>query len=149
MQTPPTMPTFLSPAPRNTSRGLRDQVSPTNILAPTKEVQRPGSTPTLRTRGPSSIGSRPPVPVLYDPTGLQSNPPSLNPIQSNPIQSNPINQSNQSSPIQSNQSNQSNSITLSNPLINPSATLSLPSHCHLPTAKQTSSHVSSVEEIQV
>ena len=51
MQTPTTMPTFLSPAPRPMSRGLRPQVSPMNIpvlLAPTTEIQRPGSTPTLR-----------------------------------------------------------------------------------------------------
>ena len=51
------------------------------LLAPTKDLQRPGSTPTLRSRAPSST-VRPPFPVLYDPTGTQSNPPSLSPTQS-------------------------------------------------------------------
>ena len=125
MQTPTTMSNFQSPALRLTSRGLSP--SPVNthmLLAPTKEFQRPGSTPTLRSRAVSSIGSRPPFPVFNDPTGNQSNPPSLsstqsvqsiNPVQSNQIQSiNPV----QSNPTQSVQSVQSNQIgpAQSNPI---------------------------------
>ena len=85
-----------TPSSRHASRGLRPQVSPMNIpvlLAPTKEIQRPGSTPPLRSRASSSTGSRPHFTVFFDQTEpiavlplFPLDPQSLSPIQS--VQSN-------------------------------------------------------------
>ena len=152
MHTPTMMPTLQSPAPRLTSRGLGP--SPVNIpvlLAPTKEFQRPGSTPTLRSRASSSIGSRPPFPVLYDPTGIQSKPPSLSPIQSvSQIQStNPTSRSIDPSGISPISPIKNQSINPTRPSTYPSAQSSPPTHRHLPVAKQTFFRVSSVVVIRV
>ena len=81
-----------TPASRHASRGLRPQVLPMNIpvlLAPTKEIQRPGSTPPLRSRASSSTGSRPHFTVFFDQTEpiavlplFPLHPPSLSQIRS-------------------------------------------------------------------
>ena len=73
MHTPATMSTFPSLVSRHASRGIRPQVLSMNIpllLAPTKEIQRPGSTPPLRSRASSSTGYRPHFTEFFDQTEL-------------------------------------------------------------------------------
>ena len=97
MHTPATMSTFPSLASRHASRGIRPQVLSMNIpllLAPTKEIQRPGSTPPLRSRASSSTGYRPHFTEFFDQTELITVLP-LFPLntQIQSVQSNPSTQS--------------------------------------------------------